>query len=158
MIAVHQLAQGLFSQPAQHVGTVAATSDLDNGGKPNGSAMAVTPSASPAASQRTGKPAGKAGGTARIAPQPAMSSSGGTLLESADGSVLADCQPAGAYLLYWSPAPGFHADDQFRGPATVASVTFRGSGNSVVVHVSCQAGTPVAHFFRPAANDDGSGE
>jgi eukaryotic-like serine/threonine-protein kinase len=63
---------------------------------------------------------------------------------SADGSVMATCQSAGAYLLYWSPDQGFVADNVNRGPANPASVVFRGSGGGVVMQVTCSGGTPTA--------------
>ena len=64
------------------------------------------------------------------------------------GSVTAVCQRAGAYLLYWSPDQGFHADDVFRGPAAIASVTFEGPVSEVVMRVSCKSGSPVARLSR----------
>jgi hypothetical protein len=71
-----------------------------------------------------------------------------TLLQSPDGSVMAECQPAGAYLLYWSPDQGFQADDVHRGPAAVARVTFEQlPNNEAVMQVSCKGGKPVAQFF-----------
>jgi hypothetical protein len=69
------------------------------------------------------------------------------VLTSADGSVLASCQSAGAYLVYWSPDQGYTADDVTRGPAAVASVTFSNTAGGVVMRVSCQSGTPVAHVL-----------
>ena len=59
---------------------------------------------------------------------------------------MADCLPAGAHLLYWSPDQGFQVDDVNRGPAPVARVTFEGAGGDVVMYVSCRGGTPVARL------------
>ncbi len=68
---------------------------------------------------------------------------------------MAECQTAGAYLLYWVPDQGFQADEVYRGPASVASVTFRGAGATVVLHVSCNSGTPVAHLYWPGGGSGG---
>lgn len=151
MIAVNQLAQGLFSQPAQRLGSTTADFDYD-GAHPDASGSPASSLASRSASPRP-----HAIKSAHPTPSPSGSSADGTLLESADGSVMAECVPAGTYLLYWSPDQGFQADDVHRGPATAASVTFRGAGNSVLMHVTCKAGTPVAHLYRPSGNYGGSG-
>ena len=65
------------------------------------------------------------------------------MLESADGSVTATCEPGGAYLIYWVPDQGFEADDVVRGPAAVASVVFQNTTSSIVMRVSCSGGQPV---------------
>jgi hypothetical protein len=133
IIAVNELAHGLLSQPAQQlVGTKARESH-----GPAAAPSSPVPSPSPAATAT----ASAAPVTTAAAPQAAA----GTFLNSADGSVVASCQPGGAYLQYWSPDQGFNADDVARGPAAVASVTFEGPAGGVVMRVSCQSGTPVAH-------------
>jgi hypothetical protein len=154
MIAVNQLAHGLLGQQTQQLGEATVSADLD-GVSPTPSPSPAVSSAGPSAS----KPATKV--RHRSAPSPAPSrmtgqSPAGTLLESSDGSVMAACQPGGAYLLYWSPDQGFQADDVFRGPAAISSVTFRGPSASIVMRVSCPAGVPVAHVYR-APPDDGGG-
>jgi len=72
----------------------------------------------------------------------------GKWLQSPDGSVLAVCQAAGAYLQLWVPAQGFRADDPHRGPAAVASVTFERLRSEMILRVSCVSGTPVAQVSR----------
>ena len=134
VIAVNELAHGLLTQPAQQL---VAT-------KAHESHATVAPSSSPAPSVTQVR-------TSRApTPTPAVSTApqtpAGTFLSSPDGSVVASCGPGGAYLQFWSPDPGFHADDVARGPAAVASVTFEGSGGGVVMRVSCPSGTPVAHL------------
>ncbi len=150
MIAVNQLAHGLFGQPVQLLGS-AATADTDHDA--SGLPTASLPAGSPAVSSASPRPSASrhARHTRRAAPAPAQSSSpaAGTLLVSPDGSVMAECLPAGARLLYWSPDQGFQAEDAVPGPAAVASVTFRGAGNTVIMHVSCQAGLPVSHLYWP---------
>jgi hypothetical protein len=66
---------------------------------------------------------------------------------SSGGSVLAECRPAGAYLVSWSPVQGYQADDVTRGPAATARVVFESTANTVTMKVSCPhgaAGPPVA--------------
>jgi len=67
--------------------------------------------------------------------------------------VLAECRPAGAYLVSWSPVQGYQADHVARGPAVTARVVFESSANSVTVTVTCPdgaAGAPVAaSYIRP---------
>ena len=58
-------------------------------------------------------------------------------LASAGGTVVAQCIDADAYLVLWSPAPGFHAEDVRRGPAPVARVTFETRGQEVKLAVRC---------------------
>lgn len=138
IIAVNELAHGLLGQPAQQlVGARARETH----------STAIAPS--PPAPLATSVPAGRVRTPAvSAAPQ----APAGTFLNSPDGSVVASCQPGGAYLQYWSPAQGFEADDVTRGPAPVASVTFEGSGG-VVVRVSCSSGTPAAQVVPlPAAS------
>lgn len=153
MIAVNQLAHGLFGQPAQLLGsTAAADRDHDSGGQ----LAALGSSAVNPASTRSARLRQAGSRQHAAAPSTAGSSASGTLLESPDGSVMAECLPAGAYLLYWSPNQGFQADEVHRGPAPFASVIFRGAGNSVGVHVSCRAGTPVERLYQPSGGG-GSG-
>ncbi len=155
MIATSELAHGLLGQQTQQLGGATVSADLDSGSGIASTSPAVSSASSAAASQPAAKvrharrPSAAASSTAGQNPA-------GTLLESGDGSVMAACQPGGAYLLYWSPDQGFQADDVFRGPAPVTSVTFRGPAASIVMRVSCAAGVPVAHLYR-ASSDDGSG-
>jgi hypothetical protein len=65
-------------------------------------------------------------------------------LSSVGGNVVARCQSGGAYLVYWSPAPGYRVDDVVRGPAQPARLQFQGQGREVKVSVSCVNGTPQA--------------
>ena len=161
MIAVNELAHGLLGQQTQQLASATISADLDAG--PSGPSPAA---ARPGGTASASRPAAKVKLAAPSAAAPASAagpgqSSSGTLLVSADGSVMAACQAAGAYLLYWSPDQGFQADDVSRGPAAITSVTFRGPAGSVVMRVSCQAGTPVAHLYQPSADDgsdDGSGD
>ena len=148
MIAVSQLAHGLFGPQAQLLGS-ASDLDSDSGGQPAAQSSAAMPAPS-----ATGHAAAAPTATASASPgnrSGAANSSGSTrLLQSPDGSVMAQCVPAGAYLLYWIPSQGFQADDVNRGPAAQASVTFRGAVSSVIVQVTCQGGNPVARLYWPS--------
>ena len=144
MIAVSVLAHGLLSPQAQLLSGIPNSADLDGGPSVSPTLPAASPSTSPSPSavpvQRSSGPGLQADGAAPPSVAP-------TLLTSADGSVLASCQPAGAYLVYWSPDQGYTADDVSRGPAPVASVTFSNIAGGVVMRVSCQSGTPVARVY-----------
>jgi serine/threonine-protein kinase len=88
-----------------------------------------TPSSPPAAS-----PTSTAG----------TASPGGTVLTSKGGEVVATCQPAGAYLLSWSPSQGYEVDNVSRGPAASARVSFESMTTGVTMVVTCSAGVPTA--------------
>jgi hypothetical protein len=73
---------------------------------------------------------------------PSSSTPAGEFLASSAGGAEAVCQPAGAYLVYWTPQSGYEADDVTRGPAAVASIVFRGGNGDVLMQVFCQGGVP----------------
>jgi hypothetical protein len=78
---------------------------------------------------------------------------GGTVLTSAGGEVVASCQPAGAYLISWSPLQGYEVDGVIRGPAVTARVTFgpvavSPTASEVTMLVSCSAGVPGVRVVR----------
>jgi hypothetical protein len=58
-------------------------------------------------------------------------------LTSPGGTVVARCMPSGAYLVLWSPAPGFEAGDVLRGPTSVARVSFETTGQEVNLRITC---------------------
>jgi hypothetical protein len=69
------------------------------------------------------------------------------VLTSAGGTVLAECQTAGAYLVSWSPTQGYEASDVIRGPVVTARVVFESAAKSVTMTVTCPdgpGGRPVA--------------
>jgi hypothetical protein len=79
-------------------------------------------------------------------PTPAQSTTPvGTPLSSQGGTVVATCEPAGVYLLSWSPAQGYEVDRFVRGPAAQASVRFETNWLAVTMNISCQGGTPVSN-------------
>jgi len=105
----------------------------------------VAPSATPAAS--------------RTSASPSVQAANGTVLTSQGGTVLAECQPAGAYLVSWSPTQGYEATGVIRGPAATARVIFESNANSVTMVVSCPhgaAGAPAASSY--TYSDGGGGD
>jgi len=108
------------------------------------------PARAPASASATATPAATA--TSAPAPDPATAAApaladGGTVLTSAGGEVVASCQPAGAYLISWSPLQGYEVDGVIRGPAVTARVTFSPvtvspTAREVTMAVSCSAGVP----------------
>ena len=85
-----------------------------------------------------------------------------TVLSSQGGTVLADCRPAGAYLVSWSPNPGYEVSAVTRGPVMMARVIFNSTANSVTMMVSCSAGVPtvtstISGSWTGGGSDDGAG-
>jgi hypothetical protein len=78
------------------------------------------------------------------APPPPPGTTGGTLLTSQGGTLVAGCARARAYLVSWSPQPGFGSSGVVRGPAANAQVTFTNGQLTVTMVVSCTAGVPTA--------------
>jgi hypothetical protein len=101
---------------------------LETGAEPSARPTASWPATAPSALPTVG-----------IVSMPAS-----TALTSQGGTVVADCQPPGAYLVSWSPAQGYEAGKVDRGPAAVAQVTFDSAANSVTMVVSCSSGVPTA--------------
>ena len=71
-------------------------------------------------------------------------STGGSVLTSQGGTLVASCAGTRAYLVSWSPQPGFGSSGVVRGPATNARVTFTSGQLTVTMVVSCAAGVPTA--------------
>jgi hypothetical protein len=57
---------------------------------------------------------------------------------------MASCQSGLAYLQYWSPNPGYQADDVNRGPAAQARIGFEQLTSEYEVRVTCNGSQPVA--------------
>ena len=159
LLAVSLLGQGIAASPGQQLTADAVNQALAREARDASQAAtrtapspvrtppAARPGAtSPAASQAAPAPPAPSA-TAAAPAVPAASPSAGTVLMSPGGSVLAECRPAGAYLVSWSPVQGYEADDVTRGPAATARVVFESTANSVTMKVSCPdgaAGAPVA--------------
>jgi hypothetical protein len=80
----------------------------------------------------------------RSAPPPSPAATGGTVLTSQGGTLVASCTGARAYLVSWSPQQGFGSTGVVRGPATSAQVTFTDGQLTVTMVVSCAVGVPTA--------------
>jgi serine/threonine-protein kinase len=84
-------------------------------------------------------------------PRPTTGPSGATTgpatqrrLNSVGGYVLAQCQGENAYLVYWSPAPGYRVRDVDRGPHDDVRVRFESGDREVEMRVTCAGGEPRA--------------
>jgi hypothetical protein len=165
LLAVSLLGQGIAASPGQQLTADAVNQALAreaHDASQAASRMAPSPvrtppttrpaATSPAASQAAPAPP-EPSATAAAPAVPAASPSAGTVLMSLGGSVLAECRSAGAYLVSWSPVPGYQAADVTRGPASTARAVFESDANSVTVTVTCPdgtAGAPVAaSYVRP---------
>jgi hypothetical protein len=81
-----------------------------------------------------------------------------TVLTSVGGTVVADCRSAGAYLVSWSPTPGYEIGLVVRGPVSIAHVAFSSAANSVTMMVACSAGVPtVNNIVRNPGSGSGGG-
>jgi hypothetical protein len=70
--------------------------------------------------------------------------SGGSLVVSPGGTVMASCQSGLAYLQYWTPSQGYQADDVIRGPAATARIGFEQLASEYEISVTCNGSNPVA--------------
>jgi hypothetical protein len=109
------------------------------GGAPVPTASASVSSPSAQASESTAVPTGT-GSTASA--------------DAAGGLVAATCRNGGAYLVSWSPKPGFRVDHLVRGPAPTASIKFEGLAGESLVIATCPNGTPV---LTVSEDDHGTG-
>jgi hypothetical protein len=69
------------------------------------------------------------------------------LLSSSGGTAVARCQDDRVYLVSWSPAQGYRADEVWRGPARVARVSFESSQREVTIEARCVNGTPAGRVY-----------
>ncbi|MCW3815510.1 septum formation initiator [Micromonospora sp. DR5-3] len=60
------------------------------------------------------------------------------------GTAVAECGPAGARLVTWSPAQGYREKEAERGPDDHVKVRFVGPGGEYELRVRCVGGRPVA--------------
>jgi hypothetical protein len=162
LLAISLLGQGITGDPGQLLTQDAVTralaSEAADGSSPPVTAPSrqLTPPSAPASASLSATPAATA--TSAPAPDPATAAApvagdGGTVLTSAGGEVVASCQPAGAYLISWSPLQGYEVDGVIRGPAVTARVTFSPvtvspTTRDVTMVVSCSAGVPQVREVR----------
>ncbi len=69
------------------------------------------------------------------------------VVSSTGGSAVVRCGSDGAYLVSWSPQPGYSIGPVSRGPETVAQVVFESAGGTIRLAVRCVGG--VAQPVRP---------
>jgi hypothetical protein len=159
LLAVSLLGQGIASNTSQQLTTAAvnnalaaeasetqaADPDTRDSSSPSPSAArshqalsyqgpqgaGATPSASASRSRPASSPSAQA--TATASP---------TVLTSAGGTVVAECSAGSAYLVSWSPAPGYEVGLVVRGPTSSAEVAFNSAANRVTMMVSCSTGVP----------------
>ena len=164
LLAVSLLGQGIAAGTSQQLTAMAVNRALAAEASDSPGAVPATtsaPSPAPSATRsyraqvsRTTRSQTEAAPSARASrSRPAASPStqltaaagpASTVLTSPGGTVVADCRPAGAYLVSWSPVPGYESGAVIRGPAVTARVTFNSAANSVTMTVSCSAGVPTA--------------
>ena len=117
-----------------------------------------SPTDSPSATATPARPSAKAPTSAPVSgASPAAAAPTGTLLSSAGGSVVAECRPAGAFLLSWSPQSGYATDNVVRGPAVTAQVQFETASREVSMVVSCAGSVPSASVTTEANGGGGGG-
>jgi hypothetical protein len=75
---------------------------------------------------------------------PSPRTTGGTVLTSQGGTLVASCAGSRAYLVSWSPQQSFGSADVVRGPAAKAQAVFISGQLTVTVVVSCDGGVPTA--------------
>lgn len=75
------------------------------------------------------------------------------LVTSPGGTAIARCTPDGAYLVSWSPEPGYRIDNVNRGPASRVSVRFGAGENRVILSVTCVGGIPQSHVSHSEDDD-----
>jgi hypothetical protein len=161
LLAVSLLGQGIADSPGQQLTAAAVNQALAREARE--ASQTATQTARPPVRPSSARPARRLPATTQPAPaaptpsaspraavSPSQQAPGGTVLMSQGGTVLAECRSAGAYLVSWSPAPGYQADNVTRGPAATARVVFESASNSVTMVVSCPdgaAGAPVASSY-----------
>jgi hypothetical protein len=151
LLVVSELGEGI-SAPASQQTSVGAAEQV----QASQPAARLSPRAMPRPHSSTGRKrrtstVSGAGGTAGTA------GTGGTVLTSSGGTVVAQCAPAGAFLVSWSPQQGFQASRVTRGPATAARVVFAASASTVTMVVSCASGAPTAATTVANAQPDDNG-
>jgi len=180
LLAVSLLGQGIAINTNQQLTSAAVNNALaaeardTHGTDPATSSPSPAPSAARSRQAQTSQtltpeteatPSARASGpraaSSPSAQAPASAAPSPTVLSSQGGTVVADCRPGGAYLVSWSPNPGYEAGTVIRGPAVTARATFNSTANSVTMLVSCSVGVPSATSTVGSSgsggDDDGSG-
>jgi hypothetical protein len=153
MYAVDQLGQGLIDQHSKQVTVAMVNAELALERSARTPSAGHTDSPGQKGSQAPQSPqahqtrrAGSHAPTPPPTPTPSPAADASELLISAAGTAVANCEPAGAYLVSWSPQQGFEAFHVLRGPARQAVVTFADPSGGVRMRVTCSGDIPVAHM------------
>ena len=115
-------------------------------------ATGVTPPGKGTAQASRSRPASSPSAQATASATPSS-----TVLTSVGGTVVADCRSADAYLVSWSPTPGYEIGLVVRGPASIAHVAFSSAANSVTMMVSCSTGVPTVSIVHNPGSGSGGG-
>lgn len=95
-------------------------------------AATSTPAVSPAPTRTAASPSPTATGAARRG------------FGGPGGSAVAECVPAGVYLVSWVPAQGYGVKEVERGPDDHVKVRFVGPGGEHELRLRCVDGVPVS--------------
>ncbi len=117
---------------------------VDPSTRPDISATTDDPASPPAGPSPSASAPGARAPLASRPPSASPSASPGPphQLSSSGGTVIARCTGTSAYLVSWSPEPGYRVDDTRRGPAGTAFVVFVNGSQRVTLAVRCVAGVP----------------
>ena len=151
-LAVNGIAHGLLGTGAQHVvvAPIQGIPAVDEASNSQAAAPLSGAAAGDDGDQDSASPHLQPPVTAtpQATPQSTTSTSppsGGSLVVSPGGTVMASCQSGLAYLQYWSPSPGYQADDVIRGPAARASIGFEHLTSEYAISVTCSGSKVVAY-------------
>jgi hypothetical protein len=85
-------------------------------------------------------------------PSPSPAGTNDHTVVTRGGTVIVRCVQSGAYIVGWSPAPGYQTDDLRRGPAANVAITFENTQREVSVNVTCEANTAQPTIHDEATN------
>jgi hypothetical protein len=132
LLALSLIGVGLTTDSGEHL-----TQPVGRADSPVVTVPSSPPAASPSATSSPSPPAPPTVGPNRA-------------IDTVGGNVVARCGPGGAYLVYWSPSPGYRADHVDRGPSAEARLSFEGSGGREIrIRVSC-----IGLTVHPSIEDD----
>jgi hypothetical protein len=134
LLALSLIGVGLTTDSGDHLTQPVGRADAPGATIPTSQPPVEDPLASPSATPTA---------TATVGPNQTIGTAGGT--------VVARCQPGGAYLLYWSPSPGFRADLSNRGPAAEARLSFESASREIKIRVTC-----IGLTVHPSIEDEAS--
>lgn len=164
LYAVGQLGHGLLAVPTKQLSVAVVNADLAREKVPRENVTKAVASPRRSKTRPARHQTARPHPTSRTSTEPARSTSpaprsdSAIVLTSPDGSAAAVCEPGGAYLVYWSPQPGFEADEVRRGPSAVASVVFGNASGGILMKVACRDGVPVKYLSNAWSGDDGGGD